>query len=224
MRPILSTVLLIIGTLILTISSQAQQRINTGGFVQYPESVVIANDSMVVVSDWIAFEIVPAMMESAILKYSLTNKTKDMANQTAPTLQNKELKVSITVNASTAQVWQALTDPAIIEQYFFGSKAQSTWKEGSPVTFTGEWKGKTYQDKGTILKAVPNKILQHTYWSSMGQLDDAPENYIIVTYRLEGDDQHTELTVTQDKSTNEEESKGLWKTVLENLKKTVERK
>jgi uncharacterized protein YndB with AHSA1/START domain len=378
MRPILATCLLIIGALILTVSSPAQQKINTGNFIQYPESVVtdgqyyyiadigkqltptekdgdgiiwkmgkagkqvgevlifvihlatkpqveellltnpikgpnglawdarqnrlyacsfvfgdapagelgfidlkaspkqftriidrlghydgiaIANDSIVVVSDWVAFEkkglllavysvtqkvvvinqepiagpadftltpqgdlIVPGMMESAILKYSLTNKTKDMANQTVPTLQNKELKVSITVNASTAKVWQALTDPAIIEQYFFGSKAQSTWKEGSPVTFTGEWKGQTYQDKGTILKAVPNKILQHTYWSSMGQLDDAPENYIIVTYRLEGDDQQTELTVTQDKSTNEEESKGLWKTVLENLKKTVERK
>lgn len=225
------------------------------------DGIAIADDSMVVVSDWVAFEkkglllavypatqqvvtinqepvagpadfiltpqgelIVPEMMGSAILKYTLTTKTKHMANKTAPALQNKELKVSITVNASTATVWQALTDPAIIEQYFFGSKAQSTWKEGSPVTFTGEWKGQTYQDKGTILKAVPNKILQHTYWSSMGQLEDIPENYIIVTYRLEGDDQHTELSVTQDKSTNEEESKGLWKTVLENLKKTVERK
>ena len=40
MRPMLSTGLLIIGALILTISSQAQQKINTGRFVQYPESVV----------------------------------------------------------------------------------------------------------------------------------------------------------------------------------------
>lgn len=225
------------------------------------DGIAIADDSMVVVSDWVAFEkkglvlavnpatqkvaiinrdpiagpadltltpqgelIVPGMMESTILQYSLTIKSKDMANQTAPAFQKKELKVSISINASTAEVWQALTDPAIIEQYFFGSKAQSTWKEGSPVTFTGEWKGQTYQDKGKILKAEPNKILQHTYWSSMGQLEDAPENYIVVTYRLEGDDKHTELSVTQDKSTNEEESKGLWKTVLENLKKTVERK
>ncbi len=53
----------------------------------------------------------------------------------------------------------------------------------------------------------------------MGQLEDIPENYIIVTYRLEGDDQHTELSVTQDKSTNEEESKELWKTVLEKPEK-----
>jgi uncharacterized protein YndB with AHSA1/START domain len=147
-----------------------------------------------------------------------------MANQTAPALQKKPIKVSITVNASPAKVWQALTDPAIIEQYFFGSKAKSTWKEGSPVTFTGEWKGQQYQDKGTILKAEPNKILQHTYWSSMGHLEDVPENYIIVTYRLEGDDKRTELSVTQDRSTDEEESKGLWQSVLDNLKKTVEGK
>ena len=58
-----------------------------------------------------------------------------------------KLKTSIIINAPAAQVWKALTDPAIIKQYFFGTNVETDWKKGSPITWTGEWEGKTYQDK-----------------------------------------------------------------------------
>jgi uncharacterized protein YndB with AHSA1/START domain len=147
-----------------------------------------------------------------------------MEKQVPPTLQKKQVKVSVTIDAPASRVWQALTDPAIIKQYFFGTEAKSDWKEGSSLTYTGEWKGQTYEDKGIILKTDLNKIFQHTYWSSIAGLEDVPENYITVTYHLEGNDQQTELTVTQDKCIDEQEAKELWKTVLDNLRKTVEGK
>ena len=158
-----------------------------------------------------------------VFNYSVTKKNF-MDKQVAPVLQKKQVKESVTINAPVSKVWQALIDPAIIKQYFFGTEAKSDWKPGSPITFTGEWKGQSYKDKGTILKVEPNKLLQHTYWSSMAGLEDIPENYITVTNRLEGDDKQTKLTISQDMCTDEEEAKEMWKTVLAGLKKTVEGK
>ena len=39
------------------------------------------------------------------------------------------------------EVWHALTD----------------WEEGSSLVFRGEWEGKAYEDKGTILEAIPGE-------------------------------------------------------------------
>jgi uncharacterized protein YndB with AHSA1/START domain len=188
----------------------------SGGY----DGIALADDSIVVVSDWVAFE---KKMEGAILKYSLISKKMIMEKQTiAPTLKKQPLSESVTVNAPAAKVWQALTDPAIIRKYFFGTEAQSDWKEGSPITYRGEWKGQQYQDKGTILQIKPNQLLQHTYWSSMAGIEDEPENYITVTYKLSGNDKQTTLTVSQDKCVDAEESKQMWHDILGNLKKTVE--
>jgi uncharacterized protein YndB with AHSA1/START domain len=39
-------------------------------------------------------------------------------------------KVSITLNAPIAKVWNALVNPEIIKQYLFGTNVVSDWKEG----------------------------------------------------------------------------------------------
>jgi uncharacterized protein YndB with AHSA1/START domain len=52
--------------------------------------------------------------------------------------------VSIIINATAEKVWEALTTPQIIKQYFFGTEAVSDWKAGSPIYFQGEWEGKGY--------------------------------------------------------------------------------
>src|SRR5205807_9908914 len=53
-----------------------------------------------------------------------------------------------------------------------------------PITWKGEWQGKTYEDKGTVLAVEPNKLLRITHWSPMGGSEDKPENYHTVTYEL----------------------------------------
>ena len=54
---------------------------------------------------------------------------------------------SIIVDAPRSKVWNALTDPAMVKQYLFGTTMTTTWKVGDPITYTGEWEGKSYEDK-----------------------------------------------------------------------------
>ena len=134
-------------------------------------------------------------------------------------------EASIRIHAPVSGVWKALTDPAMIKQYLFGTNTKSTWKEGEPITFSGEWEGKKYEDKGTILKIVPEKILKYSYWSSMSGIEDKPENYYIITNSLQAIDDDTILTITQENIADEkvkEHSEGNWKVVLEGIKKLLE--
>lgn len=133
---------------------------------------------------------------------------------------------SVIIKASATKVWKALTDPAMIRQYLFGTEAISDWKVGSPITYKGEWKGKKYEDKGTILNIVPEQLIESTYWSGMSGLADVPENYKKVIYKLTPENGRTKLTVIQDNNKTEEEknhSEENWKIVLNALKELVEK-
>ena len=57
-------------------------------------------------------------------------------------------RVSTTINAPLANVWQALADADMIEQYMFGTRVVTDWKEGSAIVWQGGWQGKRYEDKG----------------------------------------------------------------------------
>ncbi|MGH2638326.1 MAG: SRPBCC domain-containing protein [Rhabdochlamydiaceae bacterium] len=136
-------------------------------------------------------------------------------------------KASITINASTAKIWGALTNPELIKKYLYGTEAVSEWKVGSSITYRGIWQGKPYEDKGKILQLIPERLFQSTYWSSMGGFDDKPENYATVTYELEHiRDDETNLTVSQDNIGSEKErehSEKNWGVVLETMKNILEK-
>ncbi len=135
-------------------------------------------------------------------------------------------KAEITINAPAAKVWEALTNPDMIKQYLFGTEAVSDFKEGSPITYKGEWQGKKYEDKGVVLKVVPEKLFVSTYWSSMSGKEDKPENYNKVSYELSPAEGGTKVTITQDNNPTEDSkthSEQNWKMVLEGLKKLLEK-
>lgn len=135
-------------------------------------------------------------------------------------------RASILINASPAKVWNALTNPELIKQYLYGTEAVSDWKEGSSIIYKGVWEGKSYEDKGLILKIEPEKYLKTTYWSSMGGKEDLPENYNNVEYRLTQEGEGTQLTITQDNNPSQESaghSQKNWETVLKTLKDLLER-
>jgi uncharacterized protein YndB with AHSA1/START domain len=132
---------------------------------------------------------------------------------------------SITIHAPVSKAWQALIDPAQIKQYLFGTDAKSDWKKGSPITYTGEWEGKKYEDKGTVIDIIPERRLHTTYWSSMGGKEDKPENYANVIYEVKPDGGNSIVTITQDNIENEEGVKHMnenWGKVLEGMKRVVE--
>jgi len=132
----------------------------------------------------------------------------------------------IWIDAPVSKVWEALTTPSIIRQYFFGTIAVSDWKEGCPIIFKGEWRGKNYEDKGTILKVEPQKLFRYTYWSSMSGVEDKPENYVTITYELTERNNGTYLSVKQENIRDEkmrQHSEENWNKVLADLKELLER-
>lgn len=134
---------------------------------------------------------------------------------------------STTINADSETVWNALTNPDVIKQYMFNTTVVSDWKEGSSITWKGEWKGKPYEDKGKIIKLITGKLLQYTHFSPMTGQPDIPENYHTVTIELENKNGQTQLFLSQDNNKSEEEqehSKKNWQMMVEQMKKVVEEK
>jgi uncharacterized protein YndB with AHSA1/START domain len=135
-------------------------------------------------------------------------------------------KATTTINAPASKVWDALTKPELIKQYMFGTDVISDWTVGSSITYRGEWKGKTFEDKGKVLEVKREKSLVSTHWSPLSGVPDSPENYHTVAYDLVENDGKTEVTITQDKNASAEEkteSENNWKQILEGMKKLIER-
>ncbi|TWR31612.1 SRPBCC domain-containing protein [Mucilaginibacter pallidiroseus] len=135
------------------------------------------------------------------------------------------LKTEVTFNATAAQVWRGLTDPAMVKDYFFGTNLKSDWRVGSPITFSGEWDGTSYEDKGIIKEIEPEKYLSYTYWSSMSGTEETPENYATISYDLDAKDGVTVLTITQDNIKDEaakQHSEQNWQMLMDAMKKLIE--
>ena len=135
-------------------------------------------------------------------------------------------KATATINAPASNVWEAITRPHLIKQYLFGTDVISDWKVGSPIIYRGEWEGKPFEDKGTILEMKPERSLISTHWSPLSGAPDTPENYHTVTYNLSATDGSTEVTITQDNNASEEEkqhSEQNWRQVLDGMKKLLEK-
>ena len=133
---------------------------------------------------------------------------------------------STTIAAPPEKVWQALTDPEIVKQYFFGTQVTTDWKVGSPITYSGEWEGNSYEEKGKILEIDQGKKIVTSYWSSMSGVPDVPENYQTVSYELAPKGHMTEVTITQEGSKDQEAKKHSeenWGMVLDGMKKLLEK-
>jgi uncharacterized protein YndB with AHSA1/START domain len=137
-----------------------------------------------------------------------------------------EAVTTVVINAPRAQVWDALTNPAKVKEYLHGSDMSTDWRVGSPVIWTGEWKGQSYVDKGTVLAVEPERLLRYTHWSPMGGSEDAPENYLTITCELAEAGGTTTLTLIQDNNATQEEADRMaennWGPVLQGLKATAE--
>ena len=134
-------------------------------------------------------------------------------------------KKSLVVNAPAARVWQALTRPELVREYLFGTEMTADWRVGGAITYRGQWEGKAYEDKGSVLILEPEKRLQTTYFSPLAGLEDKPENYSTVTYDLTEVKGRTTLTVAQDNNPSPESAEHSaknWAMVLEGLKKLLE--
>lgn len=135
-------------------------------------------------------------------------------------------KASVKIKASNDKVWDALVNPEMIRQYMFGTEVVSDWKEGSPIIWKGIWDGKSYEDKGIILKYVTKKNLEFSHFSPLTGIPDIPENYHTVIYRLTDEGDYTLVALSQDNNATEkdrEHSQKNWEMMLAGIKKLLEK-
>ena len=134
-------------------------------------------------------------------------------------------KASSKIDAPIRVVWDAFVNPEVISQYMFGTTVVSEWKKGSPIVWKGTWKGRAYEDKGTILELATERILRYSHYSPLSGLPDVPENYHNVTVELSRSGKSTVVSLSQDNNPTEEardHSQKNWETMLSGLKKLLE--
>src|ERR1700704_4428166 len=95
-----------------------------------------------------------------------------------------EAIAKVTIDAPRDEVWDALTNPKKVKRYMHGTNLSTDWKVGSPISWSGEWKGQSYEDKGKVLEVEAPKLVKYTHWSPMGGSEDKPENYHTVKCEL----------------------------------------
>ncbi len=130
------------------------------------------------------------------------------------------------VNAIAAppdKVWQGLTDPAFTQRYWYGTRVESDWRVGSPVTFVKP-EGKGAPDTGIVLIAERPRTLSfswHIVWGEMAKEKDSR-----VTFTIEPDGAGSKLTLVHDEfeegSQAAEALKHGWPGILAGLKQTLE--
>jgi len=136
-----------------------------------------------------------------------------------------ELTTSVTIRAPIERVWEAITDPGLIERWFFGVDTETDWQVGGPLVHRGEYQGQPYEDKGTVLEVDPPRLLRHTHWSSTSGLPDSEEHYQTVSWSLTEDDGSTRLTITEINLPSEDAAKTSeqgWAAALDQLKKLLQ--
>lgn len=76
----------------------------------------------------------------------------------------------VEVAASAADAWNALTDPATVRRYYYGTAPRTTWEVGSPIEFVDD-EG-VAQIVGEVLEFEPPLRLAHTFIATWYGADD----------------------------------------------------
>jgi uncharacterized protein YndB with AHSA1/START domain len=104
---------------------------------------------------------------------------------------------TVTVKASPEAVWAALTVPAHVARWQYGSVLETEWRVGGPLRFTSEWEGQTFEQWGTVLSFDEETRLDYSLFAPRPGLLDVPENYFTMTYELTHEGDTTTVTITQ---------------------------
>ncbi len=93
---------------------------------------------------------------------------------------------SVYVKASPERVWRAITDGVETEQYYYGTRVGSEWKQGSRITYDYP-DGSTAAD-GEVLEIDPPRRLKMTFHARWSPEIEA-EGPVTMTWEVEpGDD------------------------------------
>ena len=104
----------------------------------------------------------------------------------------------VVVNASRQRVWETLTSPELVKRWQYGSELRTDWSVGSEIRFTTLWDGKVFEQWGRVLEVVPNELARYSLFAPRPDLEDRPENYFTMQYRLSDANGMTRLEIAQE--------------------------
>ncbi len=120
------------------------------------------------------------------------------------------------------KLWQALTDGAFTQRYWFGRRIESDWKVGGRVTLWHEGK---VSDSGEVLECKPPRRLSYSFRVEfVEELRREPPSR--VTFELEKLGDQVKLTLTHDQfAPGSKVLEGIsagWPMILSSLKSLLE--
>jgi uncharacterized protein YndB with AHSA1/START domain len=140
------------------------------------------------------------------------------------------LETSQIIAAPAAAVWQALTEPQLMQQWMaepaVGMSIRTDWTVGSPVRVTG-FHHIAFENTGYVLNYEPEKRLRYSQLSSISELPDIPSNYSIFDFQLSPTTEGTRITLQMSQFPTESIYKHLefyWRVTLAIFKRFVERR
>ncbi len=137
--------------------------------------------------------------------------------------QDEAKSYEVDINAEPTRVWQALVDPDLTERYYFGTRVDSRWEQGSQIVYRGS--DGSVQAEGTILEIDPSTCLCTTFvprWLP----EDVPNSTSKVRWTIERAGQMTKLRLTEEAPGRDSELSQMitssWQPILQKLKDVVE--
>ena len=132
---------------------------------------------------------------------------------------------TVIINSTKQKVWDTLTKPELVKQWQYGSDLLTSWTIGDKIEFETEWEGKIFKQWGTVLTFIPTDNLSYNLFAPRPDLEDKPENYFVMSYKLTDIDGKTKLEIIQeDNRPNavQEEPQGDENPILQGLKNIAE--
>lgn len=128
------------------------------------------------------------------------------------------------IRTTPEKLWQALTDPEFTREYWFGMRAESEWKTGSPWRLVASSDGRVW-DSGQIVEAdAPRRLVIR--WAHQIKPELKAEGDSICTMEIEPGNGQVKLTIThtvdREGSQLVEAVSGGWPQVISNLKSLLE--
>jgi uncharacterized protein YndB with AHSA1/START domain len=127
------------------------------------------------------------------------------------------------IRATPAKLWEALTQPQFIRQYWFATNIECDWKQGSPWKMASP--DGTLTDTGEIVEIDPPRRMV-IRWRHEWMPELKAEGASRCTIELEPVDRAVKLTITHEIERSESKLitavSGGWPVILSNLKSLLE--
>jgi uncharacterized protein YndB with AHSA1/START domain len=127
------------------------------------------------------------------------------------------------IRTTEAKLWEALTKPDFMRQYWFGFTADCTWEKGAPWALISP-DGKT-MDAGEVLEVDPPKKLV-IKWQHQTRPELRDEGFSRATFEISAAGDTVRLTVTHeiDRTPSKliDAVSGGWPAILSSLKSLLE--